>query len=103
MYHSYSSWCFFWLLLVILVLMPLQQCEGCASTYANLPNHVKTCARMRSFVAGGLKHRMDQTSRAQTERLAELKRIEQEQARIRAEAALREAEMRAREEVSTLR
>ena len=80
--------------------MPLQQCEGCSKPYRNLANHVKRCANMRQFLSGGLKSRMQQTSRGQAERLAEAERVEQEQARARAEAAIREAELRAREEVS---
>ena len=92
---------FTWLLLVVfLLLMPLQQCEGCSKPYSNLANHVKRCANMRQFISGGLKNRMQQTSRAEADRLAEAARLEQEQARVRAEAALREAELRAREEVS---
>ena len=90
-----------WLLVLFcLLLMPLQQCEGCSGTFANLPNHVKSCGKWRNFLSGGLKSRIDQTSRAEAERLAESKRREEEHARIRAEAALRDAERRAREEVT---
>ena len=90
-----------WLLLVFfLLLMPLQKCEGCSNTYANLPNHVKSCGKMRRFLNGGLKSRIDRTSQAEAEQLAEIQRREEEDARMRAEAALRDAERRAREEVS---
>ena len=85
--------------LLFLLLMPLQKCEGCSESYTNLPNHVKSCLWMRRFLAGGLKNRVDQTSRANAERLAELERVREEEVRIRAEALLRETEARAREEV----
>ena len=90
-----------WLLVLFcLLLMPLQQCEGCSGTFANRPNHVKSCGKWRNFLSGGLKSRIDRTSQAEAEQLAEIQRREEEDARMRAEAALQDAERRAREEVS---
>ena len=89
------------LILFCLIFMSLQTCEGCAKTYRNLANHVKTCSKMHTFIGGGLRQRMDNTSRAEAAQRAEHARIQEEQERARAEAARQEAERRAREEVRT--
>ena len=90
-------------LLVVLIFMVLQRCEGCGERYANLAGHVGHCKRMHKFLSGGLKERLDEMDRLEAEQQAEADRAQEAQMRECEERARKEAEERQRHEVRLVR
>ena len=86
-------------LLLLLVLMPLEQCGGCKKPFKNLATHVSTCRDFRTWMDGGLGEEMAQGDATEEARQAEERRVAEEQARARAERAREEAERLAQIEV----